>query len=86
MTVENPTRTFKDFIGWAFVGMAGIILGLIVMLYTSLHADVAALDTRTMQHVERIKGTEDRVDGVRESLRRIEDELKLMNQKLDIRR
>lgn len=83
MASDNPTRTFKDFIGWAFVGMASIVLALISMIYSSLHADVVNVEMRTQQHAERIKGTEDRVEGVRESLQEINRTLRELNQKID---
>lgn len=80
---DSPTRSFKDFVGWAFAGLAALVLILVSMMYSSLRADVAALDAASRAHVERITSTETRVDGIKDSLRQIVEELRGVNKRLD---
>lgn len=69
---DNPTRGFKDFIGWAFIGLAGLVLALVSLIYSTLSADIGNMNVRTQSHAERITATEERMISIKESLRRIE--------------
>jgi len=77
---DNPTRSFKDFIGWAFLGLAGVVLALVSMIYSSLSADVGRVDARTQAHAERLKGGESERDAIREALKRIEEDVRWLKQ------
>jgi hypothetical protein len=83
MSDSNPIKTFKDFIGWAFAGLAGLVLALVSMIYSSLHAEVGRLDVEQRIHAERIKGAEDHLDAQKDSLRRIEQGVKELNKNFD---
>ena len=72
---DNPAKSFKDFIGWAFAGGAVVILSLVTMIYSSLNAQVSQTGADVRAHAERLKGGEIERDSIRETLKRIEDDV-----------
>lgn len=81
---DSPTKSFKDFIGWAFAGLVTVVLALVVMIYSSLHADVEKLDAATQQHALQIQRTSDRGDDIQRQLHEIKDSLKTLHDKVDL--
>lgn len=84
---DNPTRTFKDFIGWAFVGLAGLVMALVSLIYSSVRADVGQIDATQRSHAERIKGMERDAESMRHIMERIDRNVEeLMKRRFDERK
>ena len=80
---DNPAKSFKDFIGWAFAGGAVVILSLVTMIYSSVNAQVQQNTNDVRVHAERIKGSEVGIEAIKQHLERIEAEVKKGNQMLE---
>lgn len=78
----NPTRSFKDFIGWAFAGMAVLVLSLVSVLYSSLKADVGTLKEDAQKAALQIQHGSDREDAFDRDIKEIKSLLREINGKL----
>lgn len=79
----EPTKSFKDFIGWAFVGLAGIVLALVSMIYSTLSADVGTLQGASQNQAILIQRNADRADAIKEDLQDIKRTLRSLENKMD---